>query len=184
MIKIVSLLLQVVGVGAGVYLGLWLKAGSPDAPNAGSEESTQTTEKTKAADAKADEKKENNKKKDGHGEDSGDSGDNGDLAFMKFSRQFIVPVVQSNGVNALVMLDINLEVSPSATDIAYAQEPKVRDALLSTLLQLSTEGAFNARFTDQGNMDAVRGRLLQAAKTVLQEDVHEVLILSIARQNI
>lgn len=181
MIKIVSLLLQVVGVGAGVYLGLWLKAGSPDALNAGSEESTQTTEKTKAADAKADEKKENNKKKDGHGEDSGD---NGDLAFMKFSRQFIVPVVQLNGVNALVMLDINLEVSPSATDIAYAQEPKVRDALLSTLLQLSTEGAFNARFTDQGNMDAVRGRLLQAAKTVLHEDVHEVLILSIARQNI
>ena len=181
MIKIVSLLLQVVGVGAGVYLGLWLKAGSPDAPNAGSEESTQTTEKTKAANAKADEKKEKNNKKDGHGEDSGD---NGDLAFMKFSRQFIVPVVQSNGVNALVMLDINLEVSPSATDIAYAQEPKVRDALLSTLLQLSTEGAFNARFTDQGNMDAVRGRLLQAAKTVLHEDVHEVLILSIARQNI
>ena len=180
MIKIVSLLLQVVGVGAGVYLGLWLKAGSQDASGAVSEEPAQTdgaeNEQHKAADKKA-----SNKKKDSY---SGDSGDNGNLAFMKFSRQFIVPVVQSNGVNALVMLDINLEVAASATDAAYAQEPKVRDALLSTLLQLSTEGAFNARFTDQGNIDAVRARLLEAAKTVLHDDVHEVLILSIARQNI
>lgn len=183
MIKIISLLLQVAGVCGGVYLGLMLKGGAPDESAPLSENATPaeaSANQAKTADKKADSKKKD-KKKDGK---NGKNGENGSLAFVKFSRQFIVPVVQSNGVNALVMLDINLEVTPSSTEVAYAQEPKVRDALLSTLLQLSTEGAFNARFTDQGNMDAIRARLLEAAQTVLHEDVHQVLILSIARQNI
>lgn len=182
MIKIVSFILQLLGVVGGVFLGLSLKSGPP--ADAHGVEGMMA----EAGDAKAgkkDEKAKDDKKdkKDEDGDHSDDDDGANDHVFIRFSRQFIVPVVQADGANALVVLDINLEVSPAASDTAYAQEPKVRDALLSTLLELSTEGAFNAGFTNQANLEAIRSRLLTSARTVLNEDVHEVLILSIARQS-
>lgn len=179
MIKIASFILQLLGVVGGVFLGLSLKSGPPaDAHEvedvmAEAGDAKAGKEDDKAKDDKKDEKDEGGEYDDGAG----------DHVFVKFGRQFIVPVVQTNGANALVVLDINLEVSSSAADAAYAQEPKVRDALLSTLLELSTEGAFNAGFTNQANLEAIRGRLLASSRTVLNEDVHQVLILSIARQS-
>ena len=182
MIKIVSFILQLLGVVGGVFLGLSLKS-SPPADAHGVEDMM-----AEAGDAKDD--KEDDKAKGDKKDKKGEDGEDGayedgasDHVFVKFGRQFIVPVVQTNGANALVVLDINLEVSSSAADTAYAQEPKVRDALLSTLLELSTEGAFNAGFTNQANLEAIRARLLASARTVLNEDVHQVLILSIARQS-
>lgn len=182
MIKIASFILQLLGVVGGVFLGLSLKSGPP--ADAHEVEDVMA----EAGDAKAG--KEDDKAKDDKKDEKDEGGDHGeyddgagDHVFVKFGRQFIVPVVQTNGANALVVLDINLEVSSSAADAAYAQEPKVRDALLSTLLELSTEGAFNAGFTNQANLEAVRARLLASSRTVLNEDVHQVLILSIARQS-
>lgn len=189
MIKIVSYLLQLVGVSAGVFVGLTLKSGAPaetHAPEAEAKEAADAKHsggEEKAKDKKKKEKKAKTDKKgkdDKHGKDDNDSSRN---TFVKFSRQFIVPIVQKNGTNALVVLDINLEVSPAAAEKAYAQEPKVRDALLSTLLELSSEGAFSAAYTDQENMTAIRARLLESAHLILNDEVHEVLILSLARQN-
>ena len=175
MIKIISLLLQAAGVSAGVFVALMLKNGQADshaAPAAGAEQ------------GEAGEGSKGEKKKDSGKKKGGDYGDSGEYGFVKFGRQFIVPVVKPDGVNALVVLDINLEVPTDVTETVYAREPKVRDALLSTLLRLSSEGAFNARFTTAENMDQIRGELLEAARAVLGDDVHEVLILSIARQNV
>lgn len=172
MIKIISLLLQAAGVSAGVFVALMLKNGQADSHAA------------PAADAEQGEAGEKGEAKDGDKKKGGDYGDSGEYGFVKFGRQFIVPVVKPDGVNALVALDINLEVPSSVTETVYAREPKVRDALLSTLLRLSSEGAFNARFTNAENMDQIRAELLEAARAVLGDDVHEVLILSIARQNV
>ena len=185
MIKIVSFLLQLVGVAGGVFLGLSLKGGAPATPHdveGVMEETGDAASEKKTKDDKKDKdgKKDKKAKDDNHGEEDKS---NSNHVFVKFSRQFIVPVIQPDGANSLVMLDINLEVSSSASETAYAQEPKVRDALLSTLLELSTEGAFNAGFTDQSNLEDMRARLLASAREVLNEDVHEVLILSLARQS-
>lgn len=186
MIKIVSYLLQLVGVSAGVFVGLTLKNGAPTethAPEADAEEAADAKHnggEEKAIDKKKKAKADKKAKDDKNHKDDNDSSRN---SFVKFSRQFIVPIVQKNGTNALVVLDINLEVSPAAAEKAYAQEPKVRDALLSTLLELSSEGAFSAAYTNQENMDAIRARLLESAHRVLNDEVHEVLILSLARQN-
>lgn len=180
MIKIVSFVLQLLGVVGGVFLGLSLKSAPPAASEGAGEMMAE------AGEAK-DEKKDKKDKDDKKGDKAKDGGDEDKSAnnhvFVRFSRQFIVPVVQASGENSLVMLDINLEVSPSASETAYAQEPKVRDALLSTLLELSTEGAFNESFTDQENLADIRSRLLVSAQDVLKEDVHQVLILSLARQS-
>lgn len=172
MIKIISLLLQAAGVSAGVFVALMLKNGQADSHAA------------PAADAEQGEAGEKGDASKGEKKKGGDYGDSGEYGFIKFGRQFIVPVVKPDGVNALVVLDINLEVPTDVTETVYAREPKVRDALLSTLLRLSSEGAFNARFTNAENMDQIRGELLEAARAVLGDDVHEVLILSIARQNV
>lgn len=185
-IRAASFLLQLIGVAGGVFLGLALKGpppaapydaeGAVDAKGAGKDDkSAKGGEKSVKKDAGG---KKGKKDKDGK-----DDAEEESYAYVRFGRQFIVPVVQTDGANALVVLDLNLEVTPSASDAAYQQEPKVRDALLSTLLELSTEGAFNASFTDQENLEAMRARLLTAAREVLKEDVHGVLILSIARQS-
>ena len=181
MIKIISLLLQAAGVSAGVFVALMLKNGQADSHAAPAADAEQG-EAGEKGDAKDGDNKKNKKK--GDKKKGGDYGDSGEYGFIKFGRQFIVPVVKPDGVNALVVLDINLEVPTDVTETVYAREPKVRDALLSTLLRLSSEGAFNARFTNAENMDQIRGELLEAARAVLGDDVHEVLILSIARQNV
>ena len=182
--KIVSIVLQVVFVSLGALGGLWLKSGGDSA----SAESAETHGDANAAHGDEDAKKKDKKKKkkkDDHGGDDGHGGggSDDDFSFMKFGRQFIVPVIRSDDVNALVVLDINLELDPSAAERAYSREPKIRDAILSTLLTLSNEGAFEDQLLDEENMAHVRARLLAAAQTILGEDAIDILILSMARQD-
>lgn len=188
MMKIVSILLQVLFVSAGALGGLWLKSGSAggEASGAEHENADAHAEPTAhaAADDHGDDKKDKKKKKKkddhggGHDEESG-----GDAGYMKFSRQFIVPVIRRDNSNALLVIDLNLEMSPDATERAYSREPKIRDALLSALLALSNEGAFENNLLADENVTQIRARLLEAAKEVQGEDVLDVLILSMARQD-
>lgn len=104
--------------------------------------------------------------------------------YMRFGRQFIVPVIGPNGVKSLIAMDINLEVPPSESETIYQSEPKIRDALLSTLLKLSNEGAFSGEVFDEGNLDAIRAELLESARSVVGEDALSVLILGFTRQDI
>lgn len=189
MMKIVSILLQVVFVSLGALGGLWLKSGG-DSASAENAEAHGDADAAHGDDhgkedkkAKKDKKKKN--KKDDHGGDDGhgSSGSDDEFSFMKFGRQFIVPVIRSDDVNALVVLDINLELNPSAAERAYSREPKIRDAILSTLLTLSNEGAFEDKLLDEENMAQVRARLLTSAQTILGEDAIDILILSMARQD-
>lgn len=191
MMKIVSILLQVVFVSLGALGGLWLKSGGDSASAESAEahgdaDAAHGEEGDKKKDKKKKKKKDDHgKAKDDHGGDDGhgDGGSDDEFSFMKFGRQFIVPVIRSDDVNALVVLDINLELDPSAAERAYSREPKIRDAILSTLLTLSNEGAFEDQLLDEENMAHVRARLLAAAQTILGEDAIDVLILSMARQD-
>ena len=193
MIKILPILLQLIGVSAGAYLGLMLKNSQADspAPSADATHASAVNSDSHGQEEKSQKKKkEIKKKKSGHGEEKSHGGDHSaessgaDSAFLKFSRQFIVPVIKSNGVNSLVVIDINLEVEPSVSESAYSREPKLRDVLLSTLLKLSNNGAFNDQFLRQENIDTIRADLLTSAQSVLHDDVKDILILSISRQDL
>ncbi|NOX93995.1 MAG: flagellar basal body-associated FliL family protein [Alphaproteobacteria bacterium] len=201
MIKIIAIVLQVVAVAGGVALGLSLRSPNADASAVedSSHETEAASEESHGADKKAEksksEKKEKKKKKkkkkksgSGHekpksGHDGGGSASDGS-SYMKFSRQFIVPVIRHNGVGSLVALDINLELSASADENVYLQEPKLRDAMLSALLRLSNEGAFNAKLLQPENMEEIRDSLFTSAQSILGEDVTGVLILNMARQDL
>ncbi len=197
MIKIIAIILQVVAVAGGVALGLSLRSPSEtpeadsavhesdvatDSSHAPDEEAKEEPEEKKKKKKKKKKKSDHGKPKGGHGGGEASEGDGSSI--MKFSRQFIVPVVRSDGVGSLVALDINLELSPSATENVYLREPKLRDAILSALLKLSNEGAFNNHLLQPENMDDIRTDLYASAQSVLGDDVTGVLILNFARQDL
>lgn len=191
MFKYLPYALQGLAALGGVALGLWLKSNAvpaQDEPIAAHAEAADHATETKAAPGKASKQKEGNKPKEkksshgGHGaamsEGSAPSG------FMKFSRQFIIPVLDKSGVRSLVVMDINIEVPPSVTESVYQREPKLRDAMLSALLKLSNSGAFSAKLLDQANLESVRAELLSSARSIIGEDAQNVLILNITRQDV
>ncbi len=199
MIKIIAIVLQVVAVAGGVALGLSLRSPDADASavedslhetEAASDESHGASDEAEKPKSEKKKKKKKKKKKSGSGHEKPKSGHDGGggssdgSSYMKFSRQFIVPVIRQNGVGSLVALDINLELSASANENVYLKEPKLRDAMLSTLLRLSNEGAFNAQLLQPENMEEIRTGLFASAQSILGEDVTGVLILNMARQDL
>ncbi len=188
MIKIIAIAVQALAVAGGAFAGITLSSGSPKTSHEASETAADDHDGDHGKDDHAKPKKEKKKKKKAKKDDKHGGGHDKEsdetTGFMKFSRQFVVPVVSRDNVSALVIIDINLELDPSATENAYSREPKVRDALLKALLQLSNEGAFGGGLLEEENLDDIRARLLASAKTVLSDDVIGVLILNVARQDI
>ena len=132
-------------------------------------------------------KKKKNKKDKGHGKvDNGHGSDNGGregISYFKFSRQFIVPVMENKRVRSLVILDLNLELAPGIIDSAYSMEPKLRDAITRSILQLSRQPAFKEHLTSPTTFDLLRATVLEAANEVLGEGVNDVLIIDIIQQD-
>lgn len=208
MLKYLPYAIQVLALVAGATAGVVVKsAGGSGASHEEAQASEDILEKAgdgeeaKAAhekepkkEAYASKEKPKKKKKSGsHGEGeekakekSGGHGekDAASDGYMRFGRQFIVPVISKDGVKSLVVMDINLEVPPAATETIYQSEPKLRDALLSTLLRLSNEGAFSGVVFNESNLDDIRADLLEAAHSVIGDDALGVLILSFTRQDV
>ena len=83
----------------------------------------------------------------------------------------------------MVILALSLEVKKGAAEKIYSREPKVRDALLQVLFDHANAGGFEGAFTDGANLVFLRTALLEAAKSTLGDDVTDVLISDIARQD-
>lgn len=103
--------------------------------------------------------------------------------YVKLNNQFVVPVVESGDVSALVIMSLSLEVSVGATEKIYAVEPKIRDGFLQVLFDHANAGGFRGAFTESANMDLLRRALLEVAHKVLDDTVSNVLISDIARQD-
>ncbi len=191
MLKYIPYAIQGLAALGGVALGLWLKsAGAPaeKEPVATHGEEASHGAEAKAAPEKATKKKEaptkKGKKADHGGHSDAKADDSTSSGFMKFSRQFVIPVLDKSGVSSLIVMDINIEVPPGVAESVYLREPKIRDAMLSALLKLSNAGAFSARLLDKANLDDVRAELLTAARSVIGADAQNVLILNITRQDV
>lgn len=103
--------------------------------------------------------------------------------YIKLNNQFIVPVVDQGRVDALVILSINLEVTPGSNTEVYAKEPKIRDALLQVLFDHANSGGFSGVFTDGANLIILRSALKEAVQKVMGTLVSDVLITDIVRQD-
>ncbi len=130
---------------------------------------------------KADPSKKSSDKKD-KGHDSAKENVSTDVSYLKFKRQFVVPVMDHGKITALVIMNLNLELNSDAPENVYSQEPKLRDAITRELLALSNDDVFGENLTSAESYETLRSTLLRAAKGVLPEGIQDVLILDIARQ--
>ena len=102
--------------------------------------------------------------------------------YVKFARPFIVPIVAEDEVVALAMLTLAIELPKGEADAALPREPKVRDALMQALIALSHDGYLSGDITDPERFAEVRTRLRDHARSVLGDNVADVLIIDYARQ--
>ncbi len=169
--KIIALVIVLFGVGGGLALGVALRPG-------GAAPGPDDAMARAAASAEA-------AGEHGGGDAAGDDGEAGaDRDYVKIGRQFIIPVVKDGETQALMLFDLALDVPRSMTERTYAAEPRLRDAFLRELFEMSYTGAFSSTYTDERIIEELRGKLRAAARRVLGDAVAEVLILDIMRQEL
>lgn len=175
----ILMILFVVGGAAGAnYLRNASAAKPVDAHNGGDEAHSKKDKK----DAKGKKDKKDKKKKDKSSDSKGSGSDGSNVSYMKFKRQFVVPVMRRDKIDALVIMNLNVELNDDAPDNIYNFEPKLRDAIMRELLSLSNDNIFGENLTSAESYETLRGTLLTAAKAVLPDGVQDILILDIARQ--
>lgn len=167
--KLLPLVLLFIGAGAGVGAGIFLRPDPPeevtDAMAGGEEETAETEEKaTDEKDAK--------------------DGEPSTHAFVKLSNQFVIPIVASDKVTALVVMALSIEVIAGEEDNVYLREPKLRDSFLQVLFDHANIGGFDGNFTDAKVLGRLRAALLEVAQKDLgKKTAKDVLIVEIARQD-
>lgn len=161
--KILPVVLLVIGSGAGVGAGIFLRP-APDQPIA-----TMLTE---------------GDVKEAEDETHGPDNPAPEMEYVKLNNQFVVPVVENEQVVALVVMSLSVEVPEGNKDAVFRREPKLRDSFLQVLFDHANIGGFNGAFTDGNNLAVLRRALREVAQKALGQDIaRDVLILEIARQD-
>ena len=104
--------------------------------------------------------------------------------FARLNNQFVVPVVESEAVTALVVVSLSVEVPTGQQNLVFEQEPKLRDAFLQVLFDHANLGGFDGQFTASTNMRNLRSALRAAARAAIGDTVRDVLILELVRQDV
>lgn len=102
--------------------------------------------------------------------------------YVKLPKQFVVPLIKKDRVAALVVMSISLEVVEGASEEVLGRQPKLRDAFLQVLFAHSNSGGFDGAFTTGQSMRDLRGSLLEVAERIVGPNVHSVLIEEIVKQ--
>lgn len=185
--KLLTPILLIVGIFAGSFGANFLK-GSPAEPAAVEGEEHDDGEHDKDSHAKDDKhdekKKKDNKKKDGY--DKKDAYGDGGVAYFKFSREFIIPLMYESEIDSLIILNINLEVDSSVSSTLFSQEPKLRDNVMTTLIELSNDGVTLENISDIESYETIRSMVLKNLKDkeVVGEGILNVLIVDIGKQDV
>lgn len=107
-----------------------------------------------------------------------------DTEFARLNNQFVVPVVTDGAVKALVVVSLSVEVPTGEQETVFEQEPKLRDAFLQVLFDHANLGGFDGQFTATSNMRNLRTALRNAARDAIGNQVNDVLILELVRQDV
>lgn len=157
--KLLPLILLLVGSGAGVGAGVFLRP----APTEMTEEELAKKHNEiaeKAAEVQA-----------------------ANFEYFKMNNQFVVPIVTKKHVSALVVVSLSLEVPAGRKDPVFEREPKLRDAFLQVMFDHANLGGFEGEFTNANNLDILRNALREVAQKHMGDGITDVLIMEIARQD-
>lgn len=155
--KMLPVLLLLLGIGGGGAAGLFLKP-APELRE-GEDQAAAPTEINSAEDTAT-------------------------RNYIKVGRQTIVPVVEGGQTIALMLFELAIDVPSSRAGDVHDMEPRLRDAFLRELFRMSHTGAFLNNFTDDRIIEELRLSLTRAAREHLGDDVKEVLILDVMRQEL
>ncbi len=167
--KLLPIVMLLVGSGAGVGAGIFLRPApvQEEAPLAEAD-----------AEAPAEEtKSEKTEKKSDEGPSEG-------MEYVRLPNQFVVPLVEDERISALVVMSLSIAVVLGNEENVLELEPKLRDGFLRVLFDHASIGGFDGAFINNENLDVVRGKLRKVAKSVMGADVaDDVLIFEVARQD-
>lgn len=167
--KIFAIILVLAGIAGGGAAGLMLKPTPPgsEKPLAAVAEASDILDKPAEAEESEDTQSQSKP-----------------VSYVKVGRQTIIPVLEKGETKALMMFELAVDVTSDQTDRALSMEPRLRDAFLRELFQMSYTGAFDDAFTEDRVIDELRRNLVRAAEEHLgKEAVNDVLILDVMRQN-
>jgi len=119
-------------------------------------------------------------KKDSHGAVVSSSG----VEYFKFTREFVVPIMRESRVESLVILNINLEVDASEIQKLFAMEPKIRDNIMTTLIELGNDGSTLESIATLENYESIRATVLLNLQKILPNGIRNVLIVDMAKQEL
>jgi hypothetical protein len=103
--------------------------------------------------------------------------------FVKLNNQFVIPVIDDQRVSSLVVLSLSVETRVPMRDVVYEREPKLRDAFLQVLFDHANMGGFDGSFTKSEMLAILRNALKDVARKELGDDVQNILITDITRQD-
>ncbi|QIE56975.1 flagellar basal body-associated protein FliL [Pikeienuella piscinae] len=109
---------------------------------------------------------------------------NASADYVKLDRQFVVPVITAERVDALIVISMAVEVAPGGSDAVFAQEPKLRDEFLRVLFIHAQSGGFSGAFTEPHVLDDLRAALTASARRLLGDTARGVLLTNIVRQDL
>lgn len=163
--KILPIVLFLVGSGAGVAAGIFLR--EPPEEMVVEESTDKDAEPLEAVEKS-------------HDPDNPPP----EMEYVKLSNQFVVPIVEDQRVVSLVVIALSLEVPLGQKDAIYLKEPKLRDSFLQVLFDHANVGGFDGAFTDVNNLAVLRNALREIGQRDMGKSVvNDVLILEIARQD-
>lgn len=170
--KLLPIIMLLIGVAAGGGTGLFLRPAPEEAHVEGA-----------APDAHGEAAQT-----EGHAAEDGAhaEGEGGEATheYVKMNNQFVVPVVNSDTVESLVVMSLSVEVKAGDNEKVFAIEPKLRDAFLQVMFDHANMGGFRGTFTSSNNMKILRRALLEQARKTTGDLVSDVLITDIARQDV
>lgn len=170
------------GAGGGVGLRAFTAGGAkPDAADPAAAEEPAAAEPEKKEHASG-EKKDKEKKKAGKKADDKHGAKAGEAVYFKFSRQFVAPIVAGGEPKAMIILDVMIELAPDADEAIYADEPKLRDAVLKALLKQAANGDLPEMLTDPDQLETTRSAVLANVREIIGEDARSVLLMDVGYQ--
>ncbi|MEM9422662.1 MAG: hypothetical protein AAF986_09175 [Pseudomonadota bacterium] len=103
--------------------------------------------------------------------------------YYKFQRDFIVPVMRKDYVDAVVLISFSVEMNEDEIEKIRPKEPRFRDAFMKTLLGLSHSGLFDSDITAPDVYDTLQSSLSETASSVMGEAAQGIVIVDFARQD-
>ena len=186
---VISALVAVVCILVGGITGHFVKTGLSAAASTSAHEKPEKAGGSHgAADSHGSEKKDSHggkKESSGHGGgDHGGDSATGDVVYFKFTREFVVPIMHDSKVTSLVILNINLEADSSISQKLFSMEPKVRDNIMTTLIELSNDDQTFENMTNVESYETIRAMVLLNLQKVMPSGIRNVLIVDIAQQDL